>query len=485
LRGLSTEVKVGLAVLLGAVLLTYMTFAVGGFRFREGGYRLFAVFDSTAGLDKKSPVRVAGVEVGRVDEISLVDSHAKVEFRIKPDVPLKKGTQAAIRSTGLLGDKYVELIPGKGPALLKDGETIGTIQQPADLEQLMSRFGAIADDIKAVTASLREALGTEVGQQSLKEIVANIRELSGGISDFVRDNRQALGKTVSNLEAFSRALKDQGDQIMTSLGEITRKVSKGEGTLGKLVNDDQVYNKLNRSLDDLGDSLKSINTVTAKVERGEGTIGKLFTDEKAYERLNTALEGLSNAVSRIDRFRVTLGFRGEHQLYNGQNKGYFSLVLQPREDKYYLVEIIDDPRGRVTKTVNQVTVGGVPNPTVEDIKIERRLKFTVQFGKRISELGLRIGLEENSFGVGADYYLFNDALRLSYDAWDFNSDDPEGQRTHMKAMATYTFLKYLSVNAGYDNFLNKKLDTFFFGAGLRFDDDDLKYLIGSAATLIR
>jgi phospholipid/cholesterol/gamma-HCH transport system substrate-binding protein len=483
LKGISAEVKVGLVVLLGVVLLTYMTFTVGGFRFREKGYSLFGVFDTTAGLDKKSPVRVAGVEVGRVDNITLIDAHAKVKFHINPDVQLKKGTQAAIRSTGLLGDKYVELIPGKGPEPLKNGDTIRTVPQPSDLENLMNRFGSIAEDIKAITASMREALGTETGQQSLKEIVANVREISQGISEFVQDNRKSLGKTIENLEVFSKSLREQGDRIMASLDDITRKVDKGEGTIGKLVNDDQVYNKLNRSLDDLGDSLKSINVVTKKVEKGEGTIGKLFTDEKAYDRLNTALEGLSNAVGRIERFRVDVGFRAEHQFYNGQSKGYFSLVLHPREDKYYLVEIIDDPRGRVTRTLNQVTVNGVPS-TIEDIKTERRLKFTVQFGKRISELGLRIGLEENTFGVGADYYLFNDALRLSYDAWDFNSDDPEGQSTHMKAMATYTFLKYLSVNAGYDNFLNKKLDTFFFGAGLRFDDDDLKYLIGSAASFV-
>jgi phospholipid/cholesterol/gamma-HCH transport system substrate-binding protein len=484
LKGISAEVKVGLVVLLGLVLLTYMTFTVGGFRFREKGYSLFGVFDTTAGLDKKSPVRVAGVDVGRVDDITLIDAHAKVKFHINPDVQLKKGTQAAIRSTGLLGDKYVELIPGKGPELLKNGDTIRTVPQPSDLENLMNRFGSIAEDIKAITASLREALGTETGQQSLKEIVENVREISGGLSEFVQENRQAMGKTIENLEVFSKSLREQGDQIMASLKDITEKVNKGEGTIGKLVNDDLVYDKLNRSLDDLGDSLKNINLVTKRVEKGEGTIGKLFTDEKAYDRFNTALEGISNAVERIDRLRVEVGGHFEQQTYNGQLKGYLSFVVQPREDKYYLVEIVGDPRGKVTKTIDQITVNGAPS-TVEDIKVERRLKFNAEFGKKVSKLGLRVGLIENTFGFGLDYYLLNNALRLSYDAWDFASDDPEGSRTHMKVMATYSFMRYLSVNAGYDNFLNNQLDTFFFGAGLRFDDDDLKYLVGSASTFLR
>lgn len=483
MRGFTTEAKVGLAVLLGAGLLVFMTFKVGGFRLREQGYRLNVVFNSTGGLDKKSPVRLAGVDIGRVEDIGLTDSKAKVLLRIRPEVHLKKGTKAAIRSTGLLGDKYTEVIPGKGPELLKDGDTIEAAPPVADIENLMGRFDSIADDIQKVTGSLREALGTEAGEQSLKEIVANIRELSRGISELVDANKEGIGKTVENLEVFSRSLRSQGDQIMTALKEITRKISSGEGTLGKLVNDDLVYTKLSRSLDDLDDSLRSVSVITKRVEQGQGTIGKLFTDDKAYDQLNSSLTALSSAVSRIERFKVDIGFRGEHQFAAGLTKGYFSVSLQPRDDKYYLVELVEDPRGRVTKTTDQVLVNGVVQ-NVQDVHIEQKLKFSAEFGKRVSDLGLRVGLVEDTFGLGVDYYLLDDALRLTYEAWDFNSDDPQGNRPHMKVWANYTFFRYLSASAGWDNFLNRKIATPFLGAGLKFSDDDLKYLLG-AVTFIR
>ncbi len=473
---LSAEARVGLVVLLGVMVLTYMTFTVGGYRFgRETGYRLLALFDTVAGLDAKSGIKVAGVEVGKVETIALQDGQAKVTLRIKPEVKLRKGTQAAVRATGLLGEKYIELIPGKDEGYLKDGDVLIESEKVADLDRLINQFSGVAADIKTVSASLREALGTDEGKQSLKDIVANIRELSHNLNVTVKDNRENFTKAVANIQEASSSLKTDLPKLLESLNRtsekleaIATKVEKGEGTLGKLVQEDDVYNKLDSALE-------GMNNITKKLEKGEGTIGKLFTDDKAYELITTSLEGLSGAVSRIERFKTVVGFRNEYQFDSHENKGYFSVQLQPREDKYYLLELVDDPRRRVTQTTTQID----NNPPVVEYNTEHRLKLNAEFGRRFSDLGLRLGLMENSFGAGADLYLFNDALKFSADAWDFNSDDPLNKHAHLKATASYSFFKYLFVQGGYDNFLNRKIDTGFAGVGLRFEDDDLKYLLGS------
>lgn len=119
------------------------------------------------------------------------------------------------------------------------------------------------------------------------------------------------------------------------------------------------------------------------------------------------------------------------------------------------------------------------------LETRRRLKLSAQFGKRVSNLGLRIGLVENTFGLGADYYLFNDQLRAGIDAWDFNSDDPSSERVHMKVSAAYTLFRYINLEAGYDQMLNRRLKTAYIGAGLRFEDDDFKYLMGGLAGFAR
>ena len=113
MKGLTTEAKVGSAVLLGLVILAYMTVKVGGFSFfRENGYRLYVVFNTASGLDKKAPVQISGVEVGRVEEIKLAEEGARLTLRIQPGVKIKRGGYASVRSSGLLGDKFVEIVPG-------------------------------------------------------------------------------------------------------------------------------------------------------------------------------------------------------------------------------------------------------------------------------------------------------------------------------------------------------------------------------------
>lgn len=485
MKGLTTEAKVGGAVILGIAILAYMTVSVGSFSFfKEKGFRVSVVFPSASGLDKKAPARVAGVEVGRVEEIKLVEEGARITMRIQPQFKIRKGGAAAIRSSGLLGDRYVELVPGKDKDFLKEGDILPAQPEAADLENLMARFSSIADDVKAVTSSLREVVGTPEGKESLKDILGNVRSLTKGVNEFVQNNRESIGRSVSNFETFSKTLKDQGDELVKSLNNIAQKVERGEGTLGKLINDDEAYDTLKKSLDDLGKSLKGVENITAKVERGEGTIGKLFTDEKAYDNLNTALQGLGNAVGRIERFKTFVGFRDEYQLRESQSKGYFTLQLQPRADKYYLLELIDDPRGRVTQTTEVVTTNGVPS-VITDLRTQRRLKISAEFGKKVSNLGLRIGLIENTFGVGADYFLMNDNFRVSLDTWDFNSDDPATKRAHMKLTAAYTLFRYVNFELGYDQILNRKLETVFIGAGLRFEDDDFKYLVGGLAGLAK
>ena len=479
----STEAKVGLVVLVGVALLTYMTFTVGGWRFgTPKGYRLYAEFDTVAGLDLKGPVKLAGVEIVKVEGITLIDNRARVTMRIRPDVKIRHGAQATLRATGLLGEKYLEIIPGQPEeGFLAEGDTIAQTEKAADLDRLIHQLSSIAEDVKAVSASLREALGTPEGEQSIKEIVANIRELSRNLSTTVKKNQDNFSTAVANIKEFSQSLKDEGPKLLASIDEMTAKLSsvaskleKGEGTLGKLITEEGIYNKLDSTLD-------SLDKVTQRLEKGEGTIGKLLTDEKAYDQITGALEGLSGAVSRIERFKTFIGIRNEYQLQEGDNKGYFSVQLQPRPDKFYLLELVDDPRGEVKETVTQID----SDTPVQELKTQRRLKFSALFGKRFSDLTLRAGLMENTFGVGADYSLFSDRLKFSLDAWDFSSDDPQNERVHLKATGGYTLFKYLFVHGGYDNFLNRDIDTYFVGGGVRFEDEDLKYLLGGGALRVR
>jgi phospholipid/cholesterol/gamma-HCH transport system substrate-binding protein len=302
-------------------------------------------------------------------------------------------------------------------------------------------------------------------------MVAHFRAMAANLDLIVAENREAIKSTIANAEELTESLRDEGPRLVATLNRIADRLERGDGTLGKLLADDAVYAKLDSAL-------ANIDAVTKDLEAGKGTLGKLIKDDETYQKLNGALAGLSGTLGKIEQIRLTLDARNEYQFAEGDNKGYFGLHVTPRENKSYIVEVVDDPRGKVTKTSTTLTVNGVPS-TIEELKIERKIKFSVEYFRRFGDLGLRGGLMENSFGVGADYFLDTPGLQLSLDFWDFSSDDPLNKNVHAKATARLRFLKYLYVQGGYDNPFNRDLDTGFVGGGLTFDDDDLKYLIGS------
>jgi len=110
---ISSEAKVGLFVLVALILLAYMSFRVGEYGFGlKKGYFVNVLFDNVTGLEKDASVTIAGVEVGRVESISLADGKALVTLRIVPDVMLEKDVRASIKTHGILGDKFIEIEPG-------------------------------------------------------------------------------------------------------------------------------------------------------------------------------------------------------------------------------------------------------------------------------------------------------------------------------------------------------------------------------------
>jgi phospholipid/cholesterol/gamma-HCH transport system substrate-binding protein len=470
---LSTEAKVGLLVLGGSVILLWMTFVVGKFEFgAKKGYTITAVFDSVAGLDAKAAVRMAGVKIGSVETIELEDSRAKVVMRILPDVKIKQGSRAGIKTMGLMGEKFVEITPpesgaggggaaGADPpgdppgqsAYLREGDQIQITSSPSDVDKLISQLSGIADDVKQVTASLRQVFGTERGTRSMEDILADLRQ------------------TTANIRDFSHTLRSDGGELVMRLNELTASlnsvVAENRDNLKVTMENIREASK-NAEL-----ALASIEDAAKKVDRGEGTLGKLVTDDSMYNNIDSAAQGLSDYTGRVGRLQTILSFRSEYMFPDA--KTYFSLDLKPKPDKYYTLEVISDPRYKFSQSILVSNPGGVlTTDTYQD-----KFLFSLLFVKRWGNLGLRLGLMESTGGIGAEYYMLDDKIKFSLDAWNFSSKEPGNENTHLKATVSYSINKLLFVDAGYDNFLNAGRKAGFVGAGLRFDDDDLKYLIGS------
>jgi phospholipid/cholesterol/gamma-HCH transport system substrate-binding protein len=471
---LSSEAKVGLLVAVGSVVLLYMTLIVGKYQFGGNkGYILTASFESVSGLDEKAAVRMAGVLIGTVEKVELIDSHARVFMRIDQKVQIRRGSEAAIKTEGLLGDKYVEILPpsagsggspvsaapGGGAAggqskTLQPGENIQVTVSPSDVDKLIGQLSAISDDIKQVTGSLRQVFGTERGVRSMEDILADLR------------------KTTANIQEFSYTLRSDGSELVMRMNELAASLN---GVVGENRENLKVTMENVREASRNAElALASIENAAKKIERGEGTLGKLVSDDSMYNNIDSAAKGLSNYVSRVERMQTIMGFRTQYMFPQTQN--YFSLELKPQYDQYYLLELTYDPYGRFQRTETTVTP---PGETLVTETYEEKLKFSIEFVKRWGNLAARLGLIESVGGIAADYYAFNDKVKFSLDAWNFNSKEPHNEKTHMKATLNYSVNDLLFVNVGYDNFLNKDRAAGFVGAGLRFNDENLKYLLGS------
>jgi phospholipid/cholesterol/gamma-HCH transport system substrate-binding protein len=460
-------------------------------------YEIEAYFDNISGLKEKSPVEIAGIEIGLVKRIALEGDQAKVTLAIEPHVVVHSDARVVVRTRGVLGDKYVEILPGTAAyPEISGGQTIARSETPPSLEDVLQKVGQIADDVGLVARSMANAMGGDQGQHDLKLMVENLRDMSVGLNSMVQSNMEAVNQIVANLRDFSTDLKgisgsnkDGVDTIVRNLevasaevrvtleemNSFLDKVQRGQGPMGRMVSDEQMG-------EDLKKTLASLESVSRKIDEGRGSIGKLVNDESTAEELDKALEGINKYLAKQDQFRTTVEYTPEYMARTGDIKNYVNLKIQPSEDKYYLLSLISDPAGkreRTTKEIHYSEDGGEWH-TYEEEKTEYnkdKLKFSAQIAKRWDDLVLRGGIIESSGGVGLDYYLWDDRLQLFLEAFDFRHDHPP----HLKGGAKLYFLQNFFVSAGMDDFIaDDGQASFFSGLGFYFTDEDLKYIMSSA-----
>jgi len=491
MRGFKAELAVGIFVIAVFAVLAYMTFRVAGFEFGEKkGYIVYAHFKNIAGLDEKSKIKMAGVDAGTIEKIELSDGLAKLTLRIYPSVRLYSDAKASIRASGLLGDKFLFLTPGEKEPLLKNGDTIKNISEITDIDDIFRNFSDVSKSINELASTLTNAVNDEEVKNSLRQTVFNLRDLTNELKGTISENREkltsildkvdrlvaslermastnemAINNTVSNLSAFSNSLKTDGPELM-------RNLSKSMEELRSTLQESRPH--LTSIANKADATMSALSNITSDIEKGKGTIGKLLKDEKLYASVTNAVEGVDKALSSITRFRTFLTFQGDYLIDESNAKGSFLVTLQPRPEKYYIIGVTSDPVGSVE--VTETTTNGT---TIKEKKIETKLEFTAQFARRFGNSALRIGLTESTFGLGADYFMYKDKLKFILDAWDFGKDEVDAKAPHVKIGAEYLFFKSLFISAGIDNLFNRKHSSVYVGGGVRFEDEDFKYIFGT------
>jgi phospholipid/cholesterol/gamma-HCH transport system substrate-binding protein len=334
----------------------------------------------------------------------------------------------------------------------------------------------------------------------LDNILTNFQSFSSDVSTLTRTEQGDIVAILQNTRDATAEARD----VLRTIGGMVGAHDKGElkeGTAG-----------LKGSLDKLDKTLANVESISKKIDAGQGTIGHLVNDDKLGKDLDKAAKSLSNLFGAADSLRIELferseflvgnfnpgtgGNPGANTAYNPWAKNYFGIRIQPKPDKWYGAELIDDPRGvtRLVKTTNTDFAGrpiGSPffPANLSQITNERTLKFSVYIAKRYGPVSGRFGILESTGGFGGKLHLFNDQLSFSLDAFEFAN--PLKPHPTLKAYVDYRFWDHLLITAGAFDFANPRVsdpvDTsrilsgrdYFVGAGFYFTDEDLKLIFAA------
>lgn len=490
-----TPFKVGLLVFGSFVSFVVFLQIVSTRGFSSGEhYQVSALFDDVLGLEPASPVQVAGIDVGRISEVRLEGGKARVFLEIQSRVELYEDASVEKVAISLLGDYKLALEPGsaRAPKIPPGGE-IKKVKSLSDID-------AITAEVRTISEALRQLIaGTGDQESPLRRIVGDVegavaaaRMITESVRKDIDDNTARLESILRNIDDFtsdlrtiSRGKDEDVDAIIANTRLIAESIRRTSESVEQMVagNDsedlDASVRSLRSSLDALNRTLENVASITGKVNDGEGTVGKLVNDDDLHRNVAEAAEGVNSLVGGISRLQTWVNLRSEYQFRSGAAKNYVQFTLQPSEDKSYIFEVVNDPRG-----VREVIIDDVETTSPETGQAfrfrERRTRvtegfnFSLMFAKRLYFAQLRFGIIEGSGGVGADLYFFEDKLRFLFDLNRLGEDD---RLPRIKALAEMQLVPYIYAHGGVDDALNAGTVDFFLGLGIRFNDEDLKTML--------
>jgi phospholipid/cholesterol/gamma-HCH transport system substrate-binding protein len=320
---LSVEKKVGMFFIFGLIVLGVLLEIGEKWNPFEKNIPYKTYLSSITGLKVGDPVRLAGVDVGRITHIDILSDKIEIDFEVKPGTRIKTDTVAGLRLTNLLGGQFLGLSFGSpnAPLLQAGGAVRG--KDVANIDIIVDNLSDVVKDAKTLVTSLNK----------------NQEEVLHKVSNILDDNRGTLRQALANISSITGKL-DHGDgslalllndnrlyadatSAVSSLKSVAGKLDAGQGTLGKLVNDDTMYRDasalvvdLRGGVKDLNASFKDVKDITAQINRGEGTLGKLVKDDALYTNLNDASKSINEIAKKINSGQGTIGkLVNEDQLY--------------------------------------------------------------------------------------------------------------------------------------------------------------------------
>ena len=477
--GWSSEFKVGLFVLIsGAIITIGGIWSVDGVWQGEEQYQLHLAVASADGLWNGTPVRLAGVDIGSLEDPLVVGDHAELILNVREAYQLPVDSTAELRSSGLLGDRYVSIVLGSKSTFLQDEDRIELLNEPADFEKITQQVDSITEDLQAITKVLRKMAEDDSNRENVQATLANVEALSEELRQLAAQNHGDINAIVDSVGRLTKSLEGFTTDARANLAEEMDKLKEGTDSL-------------NRTMD-------GIESVTGKIDKGEGTIGALVNDRETVDLLNDTIDNANQVVKGFSGLHSEVYWIGRY--YGGtepnDREAFFDgnplastggntvgIELHPQEDFWWTFEINDYPTGTVTYYEHYFPDSG---ESYTEYVREPNYRMTFMMNKRWFNFGLRLGVKETGGGFGFSYWLLKNHLELQADLFDFDLASYPAVKSsgipNMRMNARFNVLDHVFFELGAEQMLlGLRYDYFtgFVGGGFHFTDDDIKLLFAT------
>jgi phospholipid/cholesterol/gamma-HCH transport system substrate-binding protein len=470
----STRMKVGIFTLLGLALIGAITVFVNDKPYWWRPCQLVRInIEDATGLKSKSPVRSLGLEIGYLNSVELSEVHVTLGICITAPVEVLPSTRAYIRGEGFLGDKFVELKPVKyiGPRTTQRVKEVGiALRALAVLAVAVPDAYAAKEEVDVVHSRKRDGAGREipVGQES-----QDVQQLVTRVDDLVNE----MTNLTTNLKAAINP-----EELRATMRQLNRTLENASKTLSP---EGGLNQTAQRSLAKLEDAIEQFRDLMARVNSGEGSVGMLLNDPVYADEIREAVGNINRLLSKVGGVRFVVDIGGEMIGGYDSGRGWFRLQIYPKADRYYLIGISLDPRGRRTSLTTTTTSGGISTITQSTTLEQTGLLLTGMVGKILyRRIDLAIGAL-NGDGTFSAALLSGprgreNMLVLQGDLYSRGS----GTGADGRVLATIRPWQgnpnpwsTIYVKGGIESF-NRVNGVFpyFYGAGVSFDDEDILLL---------
>jgi phospholipid/cholesterol/gamma-HCH transport system substrate-binding protein len=286
MRQTRREIQVGITVVIAFAVLIIGILWFKQYRFSGGEKRYAADFPGVEGLQTRDKVQVRGIRMGAVDEFRMVDDKVRVFFHVNPEADLREDAVVSLQSIGIVGEMVIDINPGTGKPVPQGHVFKGRLK--GSLTQVTDIAGQALRELRDLSSDLRQFLAEVEADHKVTDALQATREAAVGVSDIVNDNRRDIRTLLENLAETSAALHvalagPDSAMLVVARG-LAHSVSRSDSLLSEL--------------EDLSSSLR---TIVSRMEAGKGTLGLLLQDESLYQRVDSTLAATKELLDDVRR----------------------------------------------------------------------------------------------------------------------------------------------------------------------------------------